>query len=194
MEENKSVAMKIVTPVVALIIGAIIGFIIGAVQTESLNPEVARLQKQVDDAKKFFPTMPEMRSVSGKILSLSGNTITIESMASINPFETLPSERVVTITANTKLVSMEQKNQTILQKEMEEFSKKMSSLEPGNITQREPVTPPMPFNEKTLTLSDLSEGDMVNVEADENIKEKVSFTATKITITSVPLMLTPPVM
>lgn len=191
MEEQKSGAMKIITPIATLIIGAIIGYMAGVGQTGTSNPEVARLQAQIDEAKKMFPPMPEMRSISGKILSVSGNTITIESMASINPFETLPKERTITVTSSTKLISMEQKDQVSFQKEMEVFSKQMSSVKPGSAPSA-PIMPPMPFNEKTISLSDLTAGIIINVEASENIKEKASFIATKITTSPAPSMPTPP--
>lgn len=191
MEENKSNALKIVAPIATLIIGAIIGYMVGVGQTGTSNPEVARLQAQIDEAKKMFPPMPEMRAISGKVLSVSGNTITIESMASVNPFETLPKERTITVNSTTKLISMEQKDQAIFQKEMEAFSKTMSSVKPGSV-QSAPVVPPMPFNEKTISLSNLTVGTIINVEANENIKEKTSFIATKITTTPTPSMPTTP--
>lgn len=191
MEENKSSALKIVAPIATLIIGVIVGYMVGVGQTGQSNPEVARLQAQIDEAKKMFPPMPEMRSISGKVLSISGSTVTIESMASVNPFETLPKERTITVTSTTKLISMEQKDQASFQKEMEAFSKQMSSVKPGS-AQSAPIMPPMPFSEKSISLSDIKVGEMINVEADENIKEKASFTAIKITATPAPVMPTQP--
>ena len=185
MEENKSGALKIVAPVATLIIGVVVGFMFGSGQS---NPETVKLQAQIEAAKKIFPPIPEMRSISGKVLSVSGNTMTIESITSMNPFETLPKERVVTITSATKLVSLEQKDQASFQKEMTEFSKKISSVKPGDTAQTTPTMPPMPFNEKTVSLSDIKVGEMVNIEANENIKDQASFIATKITTTPTPSM------
>lgn len=186
MEENKSGAMNIVTPIAALIVGAIIGFMVGAGQPSS---ETARLQAQIEAAKKFFPSIPEMRTVSGTIKSISGDSITIESANTANPFEVLPVERIITITSDTKISSLEQKDQAMFQKEMAEFSKTVMVPQSGNMA---PVMPPMPFTEKVITQSDLKEGMMVNVEASENIKEKASFVAIKITATAAVAPMMPP--
>lgn len=179
-EEQKTSILTTVTPIVALIIGAAIGFIVGTVQS---NDEISKLQVQIDTAKKFFPTTPEIRSLSGTIKDVSGNTITLESSFIVNPFENLPQERVITITPSTKLISFEPKDQAVFQKEMEEYSQKMSAVRPGGV--REPAITPIPFNEKTLNINGIKVGMTVTVEAGENVKEKAAFEAVKITVTPV---------
>lgn len=187
--EHKSNALTIIAPIATLIIGAIIGFVIGAGQTGSSNPEVARLQAQIDAAKKFFPSMPEMHTVTGTIKSISGDSITIESANTVNPFETLPTERVVTVMSGTKFVSFEQKDQATFQKEMADFSKNSGIPRSGSVA---PIMPPMPFIEKNINRSDLKVGMIINAEANENIKEKASFVAVKITVTPVMAPMVPP--
>lgn len=185
MEENKSGTMKIVTPIAALIIGAIMGFIVGAGQPSS---EVAHLQAQIESAKKFFPSIPEMRSVSGTIKNISGDTVTIESANAANPFEVLPAERTITITSDTKITSLDQKDQAMFQKEMAEFSKTAMAPRAGDTM----VMPPMPFTEKNIKLSDLKVGMTISAEASENIKEKASFVAVKITASTAMMPVMPP--
>jgi hypothetical protein len=65
---------------------------------------------------------------------------------------------------------------------MADFSKNTgATLSSG--TPAMPPVPPMPFTEKNISGSDLKVGMMINVEADENIKEKDSFVAVKVTAT-----------
>jgi len=189
MEENKLGAMKIVTPIATLIIGVVVGFIIGAGQSGSSNAEVARLQAQIETAKKFFPSIPEMHSVPGTIKSISGDTIIIESINTANPFEVLPVERVITITHDTKIVFFEQKDQAVFQKEIVEFSKMIKTIPSENMISGRP---PLAFIEKVITQSDLKEGMTVNVEAAENVKEKASFVAVKITASTTMAPVMPP--
>lgn len=189
MEENKPGAMKVVIFIAALVIGIIIGFVIGAGQSGSSNTEVARLQAQIEAAKKFFPSIPEMRSVSGTIKSISGDTVIIESVNTVNPFEVLPAERVITITPDTKIVFFEQKDQAVFQKEIVEFSKMIKTIPSENTI---PGRPPLAFTERAITQSDLKEGMTVSVEAAENVKEKTSFVAVKITASATMVPIMPP--
>ena len=52
--------------------------------------------------------------------------------------------------------------------------------------------PPLAFIEKVITQSDLKEGMTVNVEAAENVKEKASFVAVKITASTTMAPVMPP--
>lgn len=176
METNTSSKLTIVVATAMFIGGMILGFIVGAGQAGS---EIEKLQAKIDTAKKFFPQVLEIHSISGKVKSISNDIVTIESSLDVNPLEDFPKERMVTITSATKLVSFVQKDSMIFQKEMEEFSKKMSTAPRGSISVPSPL-PPTPFTEKESSLSDLKEGMTINVEASENIKEKVTFVAVKI--------------
>jgi hypothetical protein len=133
-----------------------------------------------------------MRSVSGVIKDISGNTVTIESVSAANPFEALPAERIITITSGTKFVSFEQKDPASFQKEMADFSKNATTSRPGG-TPTAPLIPPMPFTEKNINPSDLKVGMMISAEANENIKEKASFVAVKITTATAMSSVMPPV-
>lgn len=177
MEEQKSGALKIITPVATLVVGLVVGFMFGASGT---NSEVAQLRAQIEAAKKFFPATPEMRLISGTVKSVSGNTVILESLPSSNPFEDLPKERSITVVDTTKLVSFEQKDQATFQKEMEAFSKQVADTKSAGVSRG---MPPAPFSEKSIKLEDIKVGTMVSVEADENIKDKAAFVATKITMT-----------
>lgn len=181
MEEKRSGLRKVAVPAITLAIGVVLGVAVESVQ-------VAKLQSQIESAKKFFPSAPalgETRVVSGTIQAISGDTITLEERRS-NPFEQGPTERTITVTPETKLVSIEQKDRETIQQERAEENAAIMSGEPVV-----PPSPPVLFTEKSITFRALTVGMMVSVEANENIQGKTSFTATKISVT--PQVVAPPV-
>ena len=179
MEQHTSAKSAVIIPVVALLVGAAVGFALGGGQART---ETAKLQAQIEKAKKSFPQIPELRSLSGKVTHIAGNTITLEtSYPDTNPFESLPKERTITISGTTKVVAYEQKDQVAVRKEMEDFMKNLRTARPADADAR--PTPPTPYTEKSASASDIKEGMMISVEADENIKDKTSFTASKIVVT-----------
>ena len=169
-----------------LIVGVVVGIIIGFVGGRYLSfggalmgsGSVAELEAKIEKAKKLFPSMPDMRSVSGTIETIKENSLTIKTPPSMNPFEDLPEKREVIVTSATKIIRLVQKDPKVFQKEMEAIQKPMK---PG-----EPVQPPpTPFIEKAISLKDLKVGDQVSAEAGENIKEKARFDATRIVVQEV---------
>ena len=169
--------------VVSFVIGGVIGFIIGGYYSFgggilTSGGSVAELEAKIEKVKKFFPSVSDMRSVSGTVETIKENSLIIKTSPSMNPFEDLPEKREVVVTSATKIVRIMQKDSKVFQKEMEAIQK---PIKPG-----EPVQmPSMPFTEKAISLKDLKVGDQVSAEAGENIKEKVRFEATRIVVREV---------
>lgn len=173
-------------------IGVAIGFMGGTFATHS---SVVKLEQKIELAKKFLPSISDMRALTGVIEEVKGNALVIQSVASINPFEDLPKTREVLVTGATKIVRVEQKDRGVFQKEMEVFQKEMAKARKEQKGQgsRVPakITPPVPFIEKSISLNDLKIADRVFVEAGENIKEKTIFTATRIRLNVAPKVSAP---
>ncbi len=179
----------------ALVIGGLVGYGVAAYQYSS----------QLSRAKSVFPSQEKVTSVGGTIKNISGNVITIETPKSANPFEDTPTVREITVTSATSIVKREPKDPKEFQQEMDAFQKllqKTVSTSATATTSTKPVvaqTPPLPFTEITLALSDLKAGDTITVESNQNIKTATSFEVVKITLTAeavpagtAPIVNTPP--
>lgn len=170
--------------VVSFVVGITVGFMVGRNYsftggTITGGGSVAEMEQKIEKAKKFFPSIPDIRSVSGTIEEVKDGSFILKTSFSMNPFEDLPEKREVVVTSSTKIVRITQKDQKTFQKEVEASQKSFKSgNKPGK--QTEPVSFPMPFIEKEITLQDLKVGDQVSVGAGENIKEKVKFEAVRV--------------
>ena len=156
-------------------------------RSSSSSAELEKLQRQIEQAKKFFPSVPELRSLSGTIKEIKGNVLLLETPASFNPFEELPSIREVMVGSTVKIIKNEPKDADLIQKEQEKYQQQLIELQkkikPG--VPPEPGSYPIPptfFVESTISLKDLKPGDQVLVDAEENIKTKARFEASKITV------------
>jgi len=146
----------------------------------------------------------EINNVSGQVTAIQDNAITLK----IRPLEPLadPSldERIVKVDANTKIYTLEQKDQAQYQSEMAEFNKKMQEQlktppQPGQapISPADAIMPPEFFIKKEASISDIKIGITVNVvAADKDIKNAKQFTAAEISLQPAPVMtpaaVTPP--
>lgn len=184
-EDTKSKYVIFVSvAVVALIIGVGAGFFAGINNgvTENKCPQIS--------SNTPFPMPSDIRTVTGTVKSISGNTLVL----SVLP-QTMGSniaERTVSIDSSTKVVQEIQKTSAVFQKEVNAFMKKMNA---GDSNGSSP-TPPTPFIEKTASMSDLTAGMNVVVSTNENVKNKASFVATKISIVdtaSLPIVNSPEV-
>jgi len=176
----------IVGIVVALVVGGAVGYVTAGYQYSD----------KLEMAKTAFPSQPTMQIVSGTIQSISGNTITIQTPPSINPFEDLPTVREVTVTSETKILKSEPKEPAVFQKEVEAYQKAMSASasKPGEQAPAAGANlpiPPQPFTETELSISDLKTGDMITVDAGKDVKTATSFDAVKITLGGTVAALTP---
>lgn len=176
--------------VVGVVVGLVAGFLLGKVTPSSSpagqNPEVQKLQAQIESAKKFFPSAPkETRNISGTVKEVRGDTMVFESR-SFGPFDESPRTRMITLGSATKVVRSEQKDRTTFQAELAEFQKKMRAQVGGSNqgTTLAPIAPPTPFREVQAQLSDIKAGLQVSVTAEENIRDKEAFAATIVSISS----------
>ena len=174
--------------VVALIIGVGAGFFAG-IKT-GINFGVTESKCLQISSNTPFPMPSDIRTVTGTVKSISGNTLVL----SVLP-QTIGSniaERTVSIDSSTKVVQETQKSSAVFQKEVNAFMKKMNA---GNSNENS-LTPPTPFIEKTASVDDLVVGMNVVVSTNENVKNKASFVAAKISIadtTSFPIVNNPEV-
>ena len=165
---TKIIALAVI---ISLAVGLGLGFYIGY-KNASL-----KFTSQIEKIKMLFPSSPDTRSISGTVKSVSGNVVTLETTASPNPFEELPTVRQVTVGSGTKIIKQVTKDPAEFQKEVTAWQKSSTDPKSGTIT-----TLPLPFAETELKVSQLKSGDRVSVEASNNIKTQVSFEATKITV------------
>jgi len=150
-ENKKPIALILLFFVVVVIVG-LVGYYIGTLYSSA---ELNRYKKAVDE---FFPPTPdEVFSISGTI-KIINNNIVLE-IASLEE-RTLPGEesemeeRTVNLNSETQIIE-----QTF----------------PGILDEGIPD-----MQETFIELSNLNVGDIITVEADENIKTKKEFTASKI--------------
>lgn len=164
---------------VALVAGGVVGYYGASYQYSGI----------LNKAKAAFPSQPTMMSVSGTIQSVSGKVITVKTNAMMNPFESLPEVRKVTVTDTTKIVKISTKDPSVYQAELEAYQKSMQKAVSPKTGTSSPVTapslgvPPTPMKETVLKLSDLKAGDMIMVDAGKDVKTQTSFDAVRIIVT-----------
>lgn len=166
--EKKQYIIITITAIVALIIGAGIGFFIGIGQSSAVPV-------QNNQPISTIPIPSDIRSLTGTVESVSGNTFVLAVEPGI--FGQNLSKRTVTIAGNTKVFTQKEKDSNTLQKEFDEYTK----LEKSN-KNTTPPTPPSPFIQSSASVSAIVPGEQVTVNANENIKNQKSFTATEVNI------------
>lgn len=204
---KKTIIISLVVALVFFTLGYLIGGI-NITPTGQLVKGANTFQAGWDAAKQrladsgFFAPMGnfEINNVSGEVIAVKDNAITLK----IRPLEPLadPSldERIVKVDANTKIYTLEQKDQAEYQKEMADFDKKMQEqlknpLEPGQapIPPVGDVGPPEFFVKKEASISDIKVGMNINViAADKDIKNTKQFSAAEINLQPAPVTATPP--
>lgn len=184
---NKSIVIVIV--IIGLVLGFGSGYLVGQKTTAS------SYEAQITKAKAFFPQLTDVRSVSGTVKSVSGNSVTVSTISS-NPFDDSPSERVVTIGDKTTIVENTPKDPKVFQQEMAAYQASIKNIQPvavapaaGAPAAPSIATPPTPFTEQTINLSDLKAGMQITVQASANIKTAATFEAVSISVSPV---ITPP--
>lgn len=125
-----------------------------------------------------FRTPDDVRALSGSVTAVNGDKITIHTQ-STNPFaDPALTDRTITITADTKIVKLSQKDPKVMQAEMAAF---MKTMQAGKVTTK-PVTPPTPYTSTVVTSADIAVGATLSVTARENIKNAKEFSASEIQI------------
>ena len=169
-----------------VILGMIIGATaLGAYIKFAPVDESNTYQAGFDAAKKLveessiapmLQTSEDIRSLTGSVTSVEGNRITLH-VASMNPFEDKNlADRIVVVTADTKILKLTQKDPKTFQSEMNAFVKK--SQDPDTA----PSSPPAPVNQTEGTVADITSGDFLSITTAENIKSVKEFSASEIRI------------
>ncbi|MFA6077965.1 MAG: hypothetical protein WC724_03005 [Candidatus Paceibacterota bacterium] len=143
-------------------------------------------QEGFDAAKKVvlesrfggaFVVPDEIKTISGKVLEISENRITIETQSN-NPFDVV-SKRTVFIDNDTRIYSLSQKDPKVMQSEMDEF---MKAVREGKNS-----PPPQPYASSKASIEEIKIGDIINVTATNNVKTLAEFTASEIQIEVKPI-------
>ncbi len=127
--------------------------------------------------KKMCPqTNQEAHSFSGTIHSISASSLVVtQDTLPVNAdVDGVSNDRTVNTDANTKIVSITQKEQVAFQQEMATFQKQLTD------SPAKPVAPPVPFVEKMLTLPALKVGQRVSVESVSDVTLASSIKAVRI--------------
>ena len=121
----------------------------------------------------------EITSVVGIITEVRNGKVTIK----INPIEPLGDPdldiREIKIDVNTEFYSIEEKEENVYQKEMEEFNNKFKEEQIGPESD---IIQPLRVHNKKINSSDLSIGHKILVDSSENIRFRKEFTATRIVV------------
>ena len=128
----------------------------------------------------------EIKTISGTIEKIESNKITIKAMPLGALSDPALDSRIITVSNDTKIFQLTQKDPAQLQKEMDEFQSKMKALEENKEQSTENITPVQPQDKKQVQLSDLKVGQQVSITSTENIKDKKEFAASEISIMEMP--------
>jgi hypothetical protein len=193
--KNIHMQKQIITAfVIAIILSLSLGTFFGNLytnrhkQTEIKNSAEASYKSGWSDAMKtlkeagslgILPEGMEIKTLSGTIQSISENSLTVKVsdpnlMSSVSLVV-----RTITVDANTKIRVLTQRDSSQVQKEMVTFTNtlKNNSIDPQNMP-----TPPVLQDSHDGSKTDLKEGQVVMIESVEDIRDKVTFTATEIKI------------
>lgn len=134
----------------------------------------AKYQKKIEEIFPSSPEPEEIYFVSGKVTKIEGQTLTLAvTLPAFNPLE---DPEIVTMTAKlqdlTKIAKQILKSITELTKEAEAFANGVSD------------TPPSPYKELEINLSELEIGKSVSVESEYNIKGQTEFQVKKVVLIS----------
>lgn len=166
----------ITTVLVSLAVGLGLGYVWGSTQV------AASYASKVAEVNKLFPAPTQTQAVSGKVKQVTDSSIMLEGVSvSSNPFAgDFPTSRNVMITSATRIIKTSQKDGATLQAEIAAFQKSMLASK-GGVS----ITPPSPFSETEIKLSDIKVGDMVTVIAASDILNSGSFSATQVQLASI---------
>jgi len=135
-------------------------------------------RQKLEQSGLLRPEPEEIFTLSGTITAVSKNQISLKANPTVlNPLaDQAPEMRTVTVTSETKIIKLTPKTSEEIAKEAEDFREAMSSLEPGTT----PPTPPSPYTEEEIKITDLKNGDVISVTSDTNIKMAAKFVAKEI--------------
>jgi len=160
---------------VFLILGVAAAYAVGIKTGEKrLDSNTSRV---LNEARKYFQPIPEFNSLSGRVLEIKDNKIILEAAGlPRNPFESVPTRRVIGFDDSTRVVKIVNKNSAGYEKEVEEYQKRLKASAGESVN----VKPPSLTEEAPILISEIGAGDTILVEAQSSIKTKDSFEAVKI--------------
>ncbi|WKZ29459.1 MAG: hypothetical protein QY323_01870 [Patescibacteria group bacterium] len=174
-----------------LAVGFVAGYGTGRVSTGTpINPlsggkggyeeGYAAAAKLIADSGVFPPAPTELSSLSGVVVAVEGPSVAFDAnLTTLNPLVQLegPKRRVVLLTADTKIVRMEEQSPEDFALSLENFN--------ATVAAGEPSPPPQLAKEVPYT-SPLKAGDMITVAAATNILSSEMFEATTIIVSPAP--------
>ena len=134
------------------------------------------------------PELP-VNNLPGKIISVNGNTLTLEvENLNTNPFSApSPATRTVTLAPDAAIIQLMRKPQAEFDEEQSAFfaaeQEFVSNLDNG--IEAEPPVPPTPYRQEKLALSDLTPGMFVQVTSTDDAREAAAITATSLSVRDV---------
>lgn len=130
----------------------------------------------------LFRSIDDTRFVSGKVIAINGNKITVH-LQNNDPFdETFIEDRIVVISPFTKIIRQTLKDKAAFQDEVVGPLKNIFTATASRVPTKSPPPPSVPFVEIASDISSIQVGDAVFITASLNIKEMKEFNADKITI------------
>lgn len=130
-----------------------------------------------------IPVNTEIKDVNGSIQKIEGNKLTVK----IIPRDPLADPsldiRTITVDSNTKISLSVQKDTQQFQNEMQAFQEQIKNQQQANdqqINDQTATIPPMPFEQKDISINDLKENQQISVMASQNIKDQKEFAAVQI--------------
>ncbi|MEI8103650.1 MAG: hypothetical protein WCG84_01960 [Candidatus Moraniibacteriota bacterium] len=194
IEPTKRLSPKFIPYLGGLVIGILIGSAISWVFLKNMTAQTNgsnSYQAGFDAAKELalksgviMPVSDDIRDISGTVTEIKGNRITLR-VSMTNPFDDAALiDRIVTVTADTKIFKHSVKDPKTYQAEMDEYAKKAAETNPASqdTLPSAPPMPPSPMMSSPASLADIAVGAMINVFSQENIKTLKEFSATSIDI------------
>ncbi len=165
--------------VIALMVFSVTLFSVGflAGQTIGAKRAVATAQQKLES---ILPSAPaEVYSLSGTVKEVKENTVVIKSSPlSSNPFDDQgPKERAVKVGGTTVLQELHFKTAAQIQQDNAAYQ---AAMDAANKSGAELPTAPLPYRLTSLTLGDLVPGDLLVVNAKDNIRMSTEFEASEI--------------
>lgn len=169
------------------ILGIVIGAMVGSVliKEKAYQQGLTEGKRQIEEKyqrkiAEIFPSLEEEEvfSVQGKITEIKDKSLSLETTSyPANPFGEPKTEvRLVKIIDSTEIVKRVMKSSEELLREDQTYTEALESLKETE----ELPTAPLPYKDIAIEFSEFKIGSEIEVEAEENIKDKDEFFAKKL--------------
>ena len=171
---DSSWKITILTGIIIALAGALSGFWLRGTQITSVSNKKIATKENSENNLRFIPDYTkdepkEVLGVSGIIKEIKEKSILIETVIPGKP----PITREAIIESETKIIKQTQKDPVVLNKEFEASVKLSKTTSLANTT----IPQTFSFEETEIQFADLKKGDLVFVQATENIKDRENFIA-----------------